>query len=197
MPGKDEHALGERRMLLHGVEELRPFGGDAGVGHVAGDEDEVERVGAMNGFQARKNARETVIAARPAPPTLDAKSVTLADQVNVGKVRDAPRRPAQCCVIAAEIDRLRHQRVGKAPDQRGGGEIHADDHHRIGKHRQDHAADIQQVGGRADPARGRPCGGGDRKRDDARTIATAAELIARQRARVASLASVRSMPSAR
>ena len=35
--GKDEHAFGERRMQLHRIEKLRPFGCDSGVGHVAGD----------------------------------------------------------------------------------------------------------------------------------------------------------------
>ena len=115
---KDEHPLGERRIPLHRIEELRPFGCDTGVGHVATDQHDIQRPLLMNGFEALEDTGETIIAA---PPAFDAKSVALAHQMNVGKVRDAPGRSAGSRVVVAEIDRLVHERVGKAPDQRRGG----------------------------------------------------------------------------
>src|SRR5215467_11918455 len=106
--GKNEHAFDERRMLLHRIEKLRPLGCDTGVSHVAGDKDQVERAIGMNGFETRKDARETLIAARPAPPALDAKSIAIADEMNVRQMRDAPAWTARRGVVVVDIDRLRH-----------------------------------------------------------------------------------------
>jgi hypothetical protein len=80
---KDEHALGQHRMQFHRVEELRPFGRNAGVGHVAGDQDHIHRALLMNLFDAVEDPRETVIAARPAAAAFDPKSIALTDQMNV------------------------------------------------------------------------------------------------------------------
>ena len=81
--GKDEHAFGERRMRSTRIEKLRPFGCDAGVGHVAGDQDEIQRPRSVNCVDAVQDARETVIAARPAAAAFDPESIALADQMDV------------------------------------------------------------------------------------------------------------------
>jgi hypothetical protein len=70
-------------MQLHRVEELRPFGCDSGVGHVACDQDDIERVRFVDRFDAVEDTREAVIAARTAAPAFDAESVALADQMDV------------------------------------------------------------------------------------------------------------------
>ena len=70
-------------MQLHRIEELRPFGCDSGVGHVAGDQDEIQRACFMNRLDAFQDTRETVIAARPAAAAFDPESITFADQMDV------------------------------------------------------------------------------------------------------------------
>ena len=41
--GQDQQALGDRWMRGHRVEKLSPFGRAAGVGHVASDQNKIER----------------------------------------------------------------------------------------------------------------------------------------------------------
>ena len=154
-------------MRFHRIEECRPFDGKTGVGHVARDQHDVERACLMDGRDALQDAREAAIAARPAAPAFDAKAVLLADEVNVRQMRDPPGRAAGGGIESAEIGRLVHQRIGKAPDQRGNRKIGADHDHGIGQRRQNEAAHIQQIACRTDPTRRGPDGGGDQQGDEA------------------------------
>ena len=61
-----------------------------GVGHVPGDEDEVQRSGGVLGLKASHDPSHARVAARAAPPALDSKAITLADDMDVGEMRDAP-----------------------------------------------------------------------------------------------------------
>ena len=102
------------------VEELRPFRRTPGVGHVAGDEHEVERAAAWMAAMRAMTAVEPLIAARAAAPALDPEAVALADDMDVGEMRDAPDAAAGGDgVERLEIERLVLRRVGKAPDERG------------------------------------------------------------------------------
>ena len=130
--GKDEHAFGERRMQLHRIEELRPFGCDSGVGHVAGDQDEIQRAGFVNRLDAFQDTRE-------------AQTTTTA-LASVGTIR--PRTSNRSAAV---------------PIQRDAGQT---------------AAAITTA-------------------TMDKMMAAAAELVARKRARVLSLAAVLSMRSAR
>ena len=82
-------------MARENVEELGPFGRASGVGHVAGDENKVERPGGVLGLEARHHLLHPLIAAGPAPPALDAKAIALAHDMDVGQMRDPPDRPSE------------------------------------------------------------------------------------------------------
>ena len=112
------------------VEELGPFGRAPGVGHVPGDEDEVERPGGVLGLEASHDPPQPLVAARAAPPALDPEAVALADDMDVGEMRDPPDAAARRRGVEGfEVERLVHAGVGEAPDERGRGEIgrHDDD----------------------------------------------------------------------
>ena len=68
----------------------------ARIGHVAGDEDDVERPLRVDVVQPRQHPAQPLVAARTGPPALDAKAVALADDVEVRQVRDAPVARAGC-----------------------------------------------------------------------------------------------------
>ena len=77
-------------MAGENVEEFGPFARAPGVGHVPGDEDEVQRPGGVLGLEASHDPPHALVAARPAPPALDPEAITLADDMDVGEMRDAP-----------------------------------------------------------------------------------------------------------
>ena len=77
-------------MRGHGVKELGPFGGAAGVGHVAGDEDEIDRDLGVDRFELGEQPLQPLIAARARSSALDAEAVALADGMDVGEMHDAP-----------------------------------------------------------------------------------------------------------
>src|SRR6201999_653744 len=83
--GKDEHAFGEGGVQRYRVEEFRPFGGTAGVGHVAANENKIERAIVMDRLDAVHDARNAIVAAWAGAAALNPKSVVLADHMNVGE----------------------------------------------------------------------------------------------------------------
>ncbi len=87
------------------------------VGHVAADENEIERLGDIDRFEAGHDAHDAAVTAWPAPPTFDAESVMLTHHVEIGKMRDAPRRAGGCCSECGKVDRLVHARIGETPDE--------------------------------------------------------------------------------
>src|ERR1700677_3495247 len=87
---KDKRPFGEIRMARENVEEFGPFAGAAGVGHVPGDENEIQRPSAVLGLEPSHDPSHALIAARAAPPALDPEAITLTDDMDVGEMRDAP-----------------------------------------------------------------------------------------------------------
>jgi hypothetical protein len=77
-------------MRRHRIEELGPFGGAAGVGHVPGDQDEIERGLGVQDLKLVQHPLQSVIAARARSSALDAKAVALADDMDVRQMHDAP-----------------------------------------------------------------------------------------------------------
>ena len=133
---QDQHAFGEIGILGHDVEKLGPFGGDARVRHVAADEDEVERLRCVQGRQAIHRLDQAIVAARPGAPALDAETVALADDMDVGQMRDAPDASAVArAVEGLQIERLVAGGVGEAPEQCGDREIGGHDDDRVGEGR--------------------------------------------------------------
>ena len=125
-------------MASEDVEELGPFGRAPGVGHVPGDEDKVEGPGGVLGLEASHHPLHALVAARPAPPALDAKAITLADDMDVGQMRHSPDTTARRrCVEPFQVEWLVHARVGEAPDERRRREIGRHDHDRVGERGQD------------------------------------------------------------
>ena len=80
---KDDHPRGQYRMLIHRVHEFRPFGRAAGIGHITGDKDYIERPDVMDCLDACHDLREAAVAPWPAAPAFYPKSILLSDQVNV------------------------------------------------------------------------------------------------------------------
>src|SRR5262245_6526568 len=81
--GKQDHACDETRVLLDRVEKFGPFRREAGIGHVAADEHEVERFGGMDGRDARHNSREAIVATWASATAFDTKTISFADLMNV------------------------------------------------------------------------------------------------------------------
>ena len=136
--GQDERPLGEVGMRRQNVEEFGPFGRAPGVGHVPGDEDEVQRAGGVRGLESAHDPFEALVAARAAPSALDAKAVALADDMDVGEMSDPPDAAADGRGVERfEVERLVHGRVGEAPDERGRREIGRHDDDGVGERRHD------------------------------------------------------------
>jgi hypothetical protein len=83
----------------------------------------------MQRLQLREQPSQALVAARPRPAALEAEAVALADDVQVRKVRDAPRAAIGGAFIEMlEVAGLGHGRIGDPPDQRGSREIPGDQH---------------------------------------------------------------------
>ena len=127
--GQEQHELREFRVGLQCVEELRPLARETGVGHVAGNQNEVQRILRVNPSEFGKRAAEPSVALRSGPSAFDPEAVALADNVDVREVCDAPGRPAGRSVIEGfAVQRLRQVRVGDAPEQRGRRDVARDQH---------------------------------------------------------------------
>src|ERR1700733_6628635 len=99
-------------MPRHGVKEFGPFRRAAGIGHVAADEHEIQRMCGMDGREASHDAIEAFVTARAAASAFDTKTISLTDYVKVRKMHDAPgaaagRRGIKC----SEIERLVHDGI--------------------------------------------------------------------------------------
>ena len=88
--GDNRRSLGQSRMARQRRKEFGPFGRTAGIGDIAGDQDMIERLLRMNGRKPFKNPRKPVVAAWPRPPAFDAKAILLADDMDIGQMRDTP-----------------------------------------------------------------------------------------------------------
>ena len=159
-------AVGEMRMGRDNVEEFRPLGGTARVRHVSSDEDEIQGPDGVQGVKAGHDTFQPDVAARAGPPALHAKAVAFADNMDVGKMSHPPDPLAQARgVERLEIERLLHRRIGEAPHERRQGQIGRHDHDGVGERRQNELMGDRQIGSRADPARRRPRGERDQRRD--------------------------------
>ena len=148
-------------MAGENIEEFGPFGRASGVGHVAGDQDQVQRPGGVLGLEAGHDPSHALVAARPAPPALDAKAIALADDMDVGKMRHPPDAAARRRVERVEVERLVHARVGEAPDERGRREVSRHDDDSVGERGPDQMMRDREIRGRSDPPRRRPDEGSD------------------------------------
>ena len=147
------------------VEKLGPFGGDARIRHVAADEDEVERLRCVQGRQSVHRFDQAIVSARSGAPALDAEAIALADDMDVGQMRDTPDSGGGSRLVEGfEIERLVSGGVGEAPEQRGDREIGGHDDDRVGDRREHEGVRRHQVVDRADPLRRGPCDDGDRAR---------------------------------
>ena len=88
---QQERSLRQLRMLGQRRQELGPFRRAASIGDVAGNEDEVEWLLGVDRLKPGQHPRQPLVAARAGPAALDAEAVTLTDDVQVRKMRDAPR----------------------------------------------------------------------------------------------------------
>ena len=88
--GKPDQQSGERRVRRQGVEKLRPFRRNAGIGQISRDQDRVERMRRVDLVQPRQGQPQPLVAARAGPSALDPEAVALAHGVDVGQMRDAP-----------------------------------------------------------------------------------------------------------
>ncbi len=154
-------------MAGENVEEFGPFARAPGVGHVPGDENEVERPGGVLGLKPSHDPSQALVAARPAPPALDAKAIALADDMDVGEMRDAPDAAAwRRGVEGFEVERLVHRGVGEAPDERSRREVSRHDDDGVGERRHDQMMGDRKIRGRSDPPRLRPDESRNQRRDD-------------------------------
>ena len=152
--GQDEGPLGQRGMARQRVEELGPFGRPAGIGHVAGDQDEVERVLRMDLAEPIENLGEPLIAAWAGTAALDPEAVALADDMDVGEMGDAPSGGGRRHLVERrEIARLVHARVGHAPGERGDCQIARHQHDGVGERGNDQPQGLGEVRELAGPAR--------------------------------------------
>jgi hypothetical protein len=72
---QDQKPLCEPRIIRQGTEKLRPLSGAAGIGHIAGDENCVQRVVLVHRLQQLKQPIQALIAARARSPAFNPKSI--------------------------------------------------------------------------------------------------------------------------
>ena len=71
-------------------EKFGPFGRTAGISDVTGDEDVIERFFLVNSSDFIEQLRESAVAGWAGPSALDPKAILLANDMNVGQMRNAP-----------------------------------------------------------------------------------------------------------
>src|SRR4029077_15016901 len=107
--GQHDHARGESRIARRRFKEFGPFRRAAGIGHIAADEHEIERMCGMDGREAGYDTIEAFVAARTSTSALDAKAVSLTDDVKVRKMSHAPGSAAgRRGIEGSEVERLVH-----------------------------------------------------------------------------------------
>src|SRR5260370_68429 len=77
------------------AEEFGPLARAPGAGHAPGEEDKAARPRGVLRLEESHDAPHARVAARAAPPALDPEAVTLADDMDVRQMRDAPDAIAQ------------------------------------------------------------------------------------------------------
>ena len=150
------------------VEQLGPLRRHAGIGHVSGKQDVVERLGGVNFVEPGQRLSQPFVPARARATALYPEAVTLADRMEVGDMRDAPRPAApRWRIEGAQVARLRHRRVGEAPNQRGEAEIGRDDDDGVGERQFDQGAQRGELGESDSPPGVGPGERNDAERDRA------------------------------
>ena len=146
--------LGEPRIRAQRIVEFGPFGGAAGIRHVAGDEDEIDGFGPVDGIEPGQDALEPLVALWPGATAFNAESVSFAHHMQVREMR-YPKAPAgwrRRCELA-DVVRVARPGVGQAPDQRGEGQIGGNEHRAIGDRGHDEPARRRDI----DRSRDEPC----------------------------------------
>ena len=139
LPGSVSVAFGERGMRGERVDEFGPFARNPGVGHVAGDEDGVERVLGVNRLELRQQPLKPLIAARARPPALDAAAIAVAHHVDIGEMHDPPLAVLGFGLVETrKRARLGHGGIGEAPSESGRAEIGGNGDGAVGESRNDH-----------------------------------------------------------
>ena len=122
----------------------------------------------MQGRQPIHRLDQAVVSPGPGAPALDAETIALADDMDIGQMRDAPDAGGRARLVEGfEIEGLVSHGVGEAPEQRGDREIGRHDGDRVGERRDHEGVRRQEIVDRADPARRGPCDDGDRARHGA------------------------------
>ena len=151
--GKDQDALGETGVSRDGVEEFGPFRGSSRIRHIARDQNEIQGLIVVEGFQPIEDPTHSLVALRPCPSAFDPEPVPLPDHVKVGKMCNAPcARPGRDLVESHEIGRPAHRAVRQRPDERGDHDIAPDDDDGICQDRNNQVERRHQVCRVADPA---------------------------------------------
>ena len=102
----------------------------------------------------------------PPRPLLDAKAIALADDMDVGQMRDPPGATAwRRRIEGDEVERLVHSGVREAPDERTRREVSRHDDDGVGERGPDQLMGDRKIRGRSDPPRRRPSNARDQRRD--------------------------------
>src|SRR5690242_13607632 len=111
-------------MARQKIKKLGPLSRATGVRQIATNQNEVQGVDRMQGFNTSQDTIETFVSLWTGTSAFDAEAVSLANDVNVGKMGYAPPTTAQRTrTKSANISRLIHRRVSKTPNERGRREI--------------------------------------------------------------------------
>ncbi|WP_324614923.1 hypothetical protein [Hyphomicrobium album] len=111
----------------------------------------------MNVFEQTQQPAKAIIALRARPAALDAKSIALTDDMDVGQVRDAPCPRTGCRRRKLrQIPRRRHRRIRQSPSECSDREIGADDDQGVGERDPGEVLEGEQIAHLAAPARCRP-----------------------------------------
>src|SRR6185312_15252684 len=118
------------------VQKFGPFSWPASIRHVTADEHEVERISGMKAREPRQHTMQAIVSARAAAAAFNAKAVSLTNHVEVREMCDTPGPVPGGRVECAQIERLIHARIRKAPRERSDREVSGDQDDRVGDRRQ-------------------------------------------------------------
>ena len=120
-------------MRRDGVEKFGPFGRSSRIGHVACNQDRIERVLGVESRELRQHLSQPFVAARSRSPALDAKAIALADDMESDRCTIRHVRLVRAVVKDVHIVGRRHGGVRNRPDERGDRDIAADQHDAVGQ----------------------------------------------------------------
>ena len=149
-----QRALRKPRMALERGQELGPFRRPAGIGHVAGDEHQVERPLGVDGIEPGQQPLQPGIAARRrrVRSRCGIRSARRRRAGPTGVRHATSGRPAAAAVEGGQVARLIHGRVGEPPDERSRCKVASEEHDGVGQRRNDETLGPDQVPDIADPA---------------------------------------------